>query len=117
MRDVMPFSDDCAMPCAKLHVKAKPTMNDIVLSRKNTKSMPEARAAAEHLAQELNSSFGLRSRWQDDALHFERPGVNGELTISEEDVTLTVHLGFFLAALKPSIEREVHRYFDENFSG
>ena len=91
-------------------------MNDIVIYRKNTKPLPEARAAAEHLAEELKTAFGLRSRWEGDALHFERPGVNGELAVSEEEVILTVHLGFFLTALKPSIEREVHRYFDENFT-
>ena len=91
-------------------------MNDIVISRKNTKTLPEARAAAEHLAEELKTAFGVRSRWEDDTLLFERPGVNGELAVSEEEVILTVHLGFFLAALKPSIEREVHSYFDENFT-
>ena len=63
----------------------------------------------------LCTGFGLRSRWQDDTLLFERPGANGDLAISEEEVILTVHLGFLLSALKPSLEREIQRHFDTVF--
>ncbi len=90
-------------------------MNDIVIYRKNSKSVQDARSAAERLASELATGFGLRSRWQDDTLLFERPGANGELAISEEEVILTVHLGFLLSALKPSLEREIQRHFDTVF--
>ena len=90
-------------------------MNDIVIRRAHGKTVAEAHSSAEHLIAELQSSFALKSHWSGDTLHFERPGVNGELALDATEAVLTVHLNFLLAALKPSIEREVHRYFDENF--
>lgn len=90
-------------------------MTDIVIYRKNNKSLEEAHAAAERLAVELANRFGLRSHWQDDTLIFERPGANGELAISAEEVILTVRLGGLLSALKPSLEREIQRQLDAVF--
>ncbi len=90
-------------------------MSDIVIYRKNNKNVAEARAAAERLAGELANRFGLRSHWRDDTLIFERPGANGELAISGEEVILTVSLGGLLNALKPSLEREIQRQFDAVF--
>ena len=48
-------------------------------------------------------------------MHFKRSGISGELTLSDEDVVLCIRLGFPLSAFKASIEREVHKFFDENF--
>ncbi len=90
-------------------------MSDIVIYRKNNKNVAEARTAAKRLAGELANRFGLRSHWQGDTLIFERPGANGELAISEEEVILTVSLGLLLRALKPSLEREIQRQFDAVF--
>ena len=90
-------------------------MSDIVIYRKNNKNVAEARTAAKRLAGELANRFGLRSHWQGDTLIFERPGANGELAISEEEVILTVSLGPLLRALKPSLEREIQRQFDAVF--
>jgi putative polyhydroxyalkanoate system protein len=90
-------------------------MTDIVIRRKHGKTHAAARASAEHMASELKEEFGLNSAWEGDVLHFKRPGVSGNLTVGAEDVALSIHLGFFLSALKPSIEREVHKFFDENF--
>ena len=48
-------------------------------------------------------------------MNFKRPGVSGELSLDSKEVSLDITLGLLLFALKPSIEREVHRFFDENF--
>ncbi len=90
-------------------------MTDIVIRRKHGKTPAEARASAEHMAAELQEEFDLNYAWDDEVMHFKRPGVSGELTLDTEDVVLSIQLGFFLSALKPSIEREVHKFFDENF--
>ena len=91
-------------------------MSDIWIRRKHGKKTPdEARAAAEHLACELQDEFDLEFAWHGDVMTFRRSGVDGELGFDGDDVVLCIRLGFFLSALKPSIEREVHKYFDENF--
>jgi putative polyhydroxyalkanoate system protein len=90
-------------------------MSTINIRRKHGKTHAAARAAAEHMAAELKEEFDLNYAWDGEVMHFKRSGVSGELALESEDVVLKIHLGFFLAALKPSVEREVHKFFDENF--
>jgi putative polyhydroxyalkanoate system protein len=91
-------------------------MSDIIIiRRKHGKTRSEARIAAEHMASELEEEFDLSFTWDGEVMHFKRPGLSGELTLDNQEVILNVRLGFFLSALKPSIESEVHRFFDENF--
>jgi putative polyhydroxyalkanoate system protein len=91
-------------------------MSEITIQRQHGKTPADARLAAEHMANELKDEFDLNYEWDGDVLRFQRPGVSGHLELDARNVTLTVHLGFFLSALKPSIEREVHKFFDENFA-
>lgn len=90
-------------------------MADILIRRQHGKTASEARASAEHMVQELTDEFSLDCAWDGDALCFKRPGVSGELRLSDHEAVLSIKLGFFLSALKPSIEKAVHKYFDENF--
>ena len=91
-------------------------MSDISISRKHGKRLAEARIAAEHMASELKEEFGLHCTWDADTLHFQRSGISGQLELDQEIVALNIQLSFLFAALKPSIEREVHKFFDENFA-
>ena len=90
-------------------------MTEIIIRRNHGKTHSEARASAEHMASELREEFALNYSWDGDVLRFKRPGVSGTLSINDQDVALSIQLGFFLSALKPKIEREVHRFFEENF--
>jgi putative polyhydroxyalkanoate system protein len=90
-------------------------MSTISIRRKHAMTPADARAAAEHMAAELKEEFDLNFAWAGEVMHFKRSGISGELTLEIEEVVLNIHLGFFLSALKPSIEREVHKFFDENF--
>lgn len=91
-------------------------MSDITIRRNHGKTPADARASAEHMAAELKEEFDLSSSWDGDVLRFKRSGLSGELTLDAQEVTLHIHLGFLLSALKPTIEREVHKFFDENFA-
>lgn len=90
-------------------------MSDIIIRRKHGKTHAKARAAAEQLAAELKEEFDLNYAWAGDTLSFKRSGISGELILDSHDVVLTIRLGFPLSAFKSSIEREVHKFFDENF--
>ncbi|MBK7673426.1 polyhydroxyalkanoic acid system family protein [Accumulibacter sp.] len=90
-------------------------MSDIIIRRQHGKSLAEARASAEHMASELNEEFDLSYHWDGDVMRFKRPGVAGDLSVDDQQVALNIRLGFLLFALKPTIEREIHRFFDENF--
>jgi len=91
-------------------------MSDIVIRRKHGKTPAAARSAAERMADELKQEFNLDYDWQGDTLRFTRPGVSGELALDGDEVALRIRLGFLLTAVKPAIEREVHKFFDENFA-
>jgi putative polyhydroxyalkanoate system protein len=91
-------------------------MSTISISKKHTLSKKAARTAAEQVAADLEQRFGLRYRWDGDRCAFERPGLVGELVVGPSDVRLDCTLGFLLSAIKPAIEREVHREFDERFA-
>ncbi|MBK7355755.1 polyhydroxyalkanoic acid system family protein [Propionivibrio sp.] len=90
-------------------------MSEIIIRRNHGKSPSDARSAAENMAAQLKSEFDLDYAWDGEVMHFKRPGVSGELTLDNQEVALKIRLGLLLSALKPSIEREVHKYFDENF--
>jgi hypothetical protein len=49
-------------------------------------------------------------------LRFERPGVNGTLTLSDKDLTLSVALGFLLKAMRGSIQAAVEEQLDSLFA-
>ena len=91
-------------------------MDDIVIYRKHGKTLAETRKSAERMAAELNEEFELNCAWQGNVLTFERLGVSGKLELDDQEVGVIVNLSFLLTALKPTIEREVHRFFDENFA-
>ena len=90
-------------------------MSEIIIRRRHDKSLAEARTAAEPMAGELQEEFDLDYAWDGNRMRFKRPGVTGELTLDEKEVSLSIRLGLLLFAVKPAIERAAHRYFDENF--
>src|SRR4051812_40035534 len=91
-------------------------MADIEIRRTHALGMTAARAAAERMAEHLGRKFDLKGDWKGDTLHFERPGVNGSLAVGEQDVHLSVALGFLLKAMKGSIQAAVEQELDKLFA-
>jgi putative polyhydroxyalkanoate system protein len=94
-------------------------MSDIKIRRAHSMPHDKARAAAERMAKMLQKEFQLEYEWardEKDVLVFERPGVNGELTVAPKHVEMEVKLGFLLKMLKPTIERHIHDHLDEIFA-
>lgn len=90
-------------------------MSDIQIRRSHTMSAKAARKAAEKIASQLDEEFDLAYEWDDNVLTFKRSGVSGELVVEKKEVHIRVRLGFLLMAIRPRIEAEIHRFFDENF--
>ncbi len=90
-------------------------MSDILIRRSHTMSPKAARQAAEKIARQLDEEFDLTYEWEENVLIFTRSGVNGELVVAKKEVHIRVRLGFLLFAIKPRVEAEIHRFFDENF--
>jgi putative polyhydroxyalkanoate system protein len=90
-------------------------VSDIVIQRRHALTPAKAKKAAEKIALGLEKKFDLRHEWEANVLHFKRSGVSGELTLHKREVEIRVRLGFLLMAIRPTVEQEIHRYFDENF--
>ena len=67
-------------------------------------------------AKRLQKEFDLDYEWDGDVLVFERPGVNGELTVAPKHVEMEVKLGFLLRIMKPTIEKNINQNLDEIFA-
>jgi putative polyhydroxyalkanoate system protein len=94
-------------------------LSDIKIRRAHSMPHDKARAAAEKMARALKRQFELDYEWADDdqdVLVFERPGVNGELTVTARHVEMEIKLGLLLKMMKPSIERKIHEQLDEIFA-
>lgn len=90
-------------------------MSNILIRRKHGKTLADARAIAEQMISELKNEIDLNSAWNGNVLRFERPGVNGEFALDDQEAVLSIRLGGLLSVLKPSIESEVNKFFDQNF--
>ena len=91
-------------------------MSEILITRKHHLSARKAKQAAEQVATDLQNEFNLDYAWDEHGvLHFERTGLHGQLTLGKSEATIQVRLGFLLSAFRGSLEREIHRYFDERF--
>lgn len=90
-------------------------MPSIDIHRHHNKSMKEAKAAVERVAEKINAKFNVECGWNGNTLEFVRPGVKGEITLAKGEVRIVAQLGFLLMALKGPIEAEIHKYLEREF--
>ena len=81
----------------------------------HTLSHEEALTAADELSIDLAEKFGIEYGWEDEVIHFERPGVSGQILVKETELRIQANLGFMLMMLKRPIEQEIERYLEEHF--
>jgi putative polyhydroxyalkanoate system protein len=75
----------------------------------------KAQQAAEGLACDLAEKFDIDYGWDGDAIHFERTGVSGTITVGKNEIRVVAQLGFFLVMLKGRIEEEIRHYLRHHF--
>jgi putative polyhydroxyalkanoate system protein len=88
----------------------------IHLERKHHLGLKKARAAAQRVADDMAQSFEMASEWEGNALHFERAGVSGSLTVTRDRVVLDAQLGGLVGLFRSRIEERLHADFDRYFS-
>ena len=90
-------------------------MPSIDIRRKHGHSIKKAKAAVDETAKAIAQKFDIESAWSGNTLNFSRPGVEGKIRITDDEVHVTAELGFLLGMLKPAIEREIERHLDDHF--
>ena len=78
-------------------------------------SREDAQSAADRLASDLAEKFDIEYGWHGDHIHFERPGVDGTITVREHEIRINARLGLVLMFLKGRIEDEIVSYLTEHF--
>jgi len=90
-------------------------MPGIRISRVHGTTVKKARAAVESIAEELAGEFDIEYEWDGNTLKFQRAGVEGTMTVERKTLEIDAQLGMLVGMLKGRIEREIHRYCDEQF--
>ncbi len=91
-------------------------MGGFSVSRSYTMSKEEVRVAAEDLAREIQTQYGLSCRWQGDTATMRGSGVDGILRIEEDVVSVKVSLGFLASAFEEPLRRAINDYLDQHVS-
>jgi putative polyhydroxyalkanoate system protein len=90
-------------------------MASIDIHHAHVRSMKDARAAVERVAEHISEKFGMRHSWDGDHLDFSGSGVNGRITLDKKSVHVTASLDFLRGMFKGPIEAEIHRYLEREF--
>ncbi len=91
-------------------------MSDIDIHHPHTMPHREARDAVQEIADKLTERFGVACRWDQDNLHFDRAGIQGQISLLPAQLHVTAVLGFLFAAMRGPIEAELRRVLDKRFS-
>lgn len=91
-------------------------MPELNIERQHTLGLAGARAVAERWREQAEQEWGMACVCEPgeatDRMRFERSGVSGELTLSENRFDLHLKLGFLLGAYSGKIEEKIHSNLD-----
>ncbi len=92
-------------------------MSDIKLAKSHSLPITKAKALAQKAADDLAEKYDLTSEWHGDTLRFHRPGVDGQMHVTDSEIRLDVTLGFLLKAFKGRLLEHIERNFDTLLAG
>jgi putative polyhydroxyalkanoate system protein len=90
-------------------------MSYIDIHAHHAMSREDAQQAADDLSRDLAEKFSIEYGWDGDVIHFERPGVHGQISVTDSDIHIQAQLGIMLVLLKGPIENEIVSYLREHF--
>jgi putative polyhydroxyalkanoate system protein len=91
------------------------TMSSIDIHAFHHLKKKAAQQAADSLANDLAQKFDIEYGWDGDAIHFERAGVSGRITVGKNQIRIEARLGLLLLVLKGRIEDEIRQYLQHHF--
>jgi putative polyhydroxyalkanoate system protein len=91
-------------------------MAELKIERTHTLGLTGARTVAARWQKQAEEDWGMACTYEpgesEDHMRFERSGVSGELTVSEDRFDLQIQLGFLLGAFSGKIEEKIHANLD-----
>lgn len=90
-------------------------MPDINLVRSYSLPLAVAKARVQKTADELAEEHHLKSEWEGDTLHFDRPGLHGAIEVTDSELRLEVNLSLLLKPLRGRLEKRIMDKFERLF--
>lgn len=90
-------------------------MASIDITRAHSRPIPEAKKLVQRVADHIAERFDMTCAWDGNTLNFARSGVDGHIKVTAKKIHVTANLSFLLLAIRGTVEREIHRYLEEEF--
>ena len=92
-------------------------MPDIHIERNHTLGLPAAREVARRWVQQAEQDYGLECSYAEgergDVAKFARAGIDGNVEVTADSLTLTATLGFLFASFSEQIEQRLNQSLDK----
>lgn len=91
-------------------------MSKVLIKQKHSKTEDEVREIVGEVEQMLAADYGLKTRWQGNAVRFERSGLSGELSMEPGAVLIKMKLGMMLGMYSRKIQTELEKIVAEKLA-
>jgi putative polyhydroxyalkanoate system protein len=88
-------------------------MSDIEIVKPHSMPIAKAKALVQKAAGGLAAEYDLGSEWHGNTLRFHRSGVDGQVSVTDSEITIDVTLGFILKPLRGKFVDYIERNFDK----
>jgi putative polyhydroxyalkanoate system protein len=90
-------------------------MATIRMHRKHDLGVSKAKKAVDKVAKHIRDRFDIEAQWNRNTLEFSRTGVEGEIAVEIDSVSVYADISWLLLPIKSAIEQEISRYLDQEF--
>ncbi len=90
-------------------------MASIRIQRDHNLGAAKAKKAVDKVAKKIQERFEVQAQWQKNTLEFSRPGVEGEIAVTDDEVKVSANISFLLLPIKSAIEQEIRKYLEQEF--
>ncbi|MCP5474367.1 MAG: polyhydroxyalkanoic acid system family protein [Rhodanobacteraceae bacterium] len=90
-------------------------MATIRMHRQHELGVTKAKKAVDKVARHIREKFDIDARWNRNTLEFSRTGVEGEIAVEADSVSVHADISWLLLPIKSAIEQEIGRYLDQEF--
>ena len=92
-------------------------MSKVLIRHKHNKSHDEVHSVIEDVQELLQTRYHLKTHWRgDDAMEFQRPGLNGELSMEPGCLVIKMKLGVILGTYSRTIQTKLENAITERLS-
>jgi putative polyhydroxyalkanoate system protein len=85
------------------------------MHRKHALGVAKAKKAVDKVAKHIRERFEIDAEWNRNTLEFSRSGVEGEIAVTVDSVSVHADISWLLLPIKSAIEQEISRYLDQEF--